>query len=295
MNDPTTLHYYGKLVIFQNNVNGDDMMAFPPDLPSSHRTVVHGLAHQLGLGHESHGVGEERRVHIYRTPGSGSAAMHALDPNRRQLSRAATTDFTNVRSTELTLYNGPATQSSGFLGAYPDSQGGLSVGSNLRTAKSFADLRSYTPSPAQSASSFPAAALTTNMARFQDYPPGSPNSSRSNITPTTGTMPESLLNGMSGMTLGGAGFGPRNGSPHRLRGISSWDRENSGPGPIGSHRTYSGNHDESSRSRNPGASLRQQRGTLPDRSGGFSRGRQGHQTRGSDELSSPSGVEIVVE
>lgn len=293
MNDPTTLHYYSKLLLFQTNPDQGDMFAFQPDLPSGHRTIIHGLAHQLGLGHESHGAGEERRVHIYRTPGP-SAALHALDPNRRQLNRAATTDFTNVRSNEASLYGGPATQSSGFLGAFADSQGGLSAGSNLRAAKSFADLRSYTPSPAQSASSFPAAALATNMSRFQDYAPASPNSSRSNVTPTTSTVPDSILNGMNSMNLGAPGFGQNNDNNPRLRGISSWDRETSGPGPIGSHRAYSGNHDDAAR-RNQVGSLRQQRGTLPDRTGGYARGRQGHQPRGSDELSSPSGVEIVVE
>lgn len=111
---------------------------------------------------------------------------------------------------------------------------------------------------------------------------------------------ETILNGMGNMSLGSAGFGQPSGSPHRLRGIASWDRESSGPGPIGGHRQHSGTQDDQGRSRVQGGSLRQPRPVLAERSGGLARGRAGHQQRGSDELSSPSnpsnvGVEIVVE
>lgn len=311
MNDPVTLNYYSKLILFQGDPGQGDVLAFPSDIPSSHRTVIHGLAHKLGLHHESHGVGDERRVHVYRSGANGmsppnSAQPYALDPNRR-LNRSATTDFTNVRQQqEQSFYgaNGPATQSSGFLGFASDgTQGGLSASAaNLRPAKSFADLRYNTPSPAPSTNSFPAN-LTTNVSRFQEYAPGSPSSQRSNITPTTAGMPggpDSLISGMNTMSLE-RGFAPPSGSPNRLRGMVSWDRDNrdgqhsAGPGPIGGHRAYSGNHDEPGRNRSA-ASMRQQRGGVGERGSGYPRGRtNGHQPRGSDEMSSPSGVEIVVE
>lgn len=306
MNDPITLNYYSKLILFQSDPGQGDVLTFPPDIPSSHRTIVHGLAHKLGLHHESHGAGDERKVHVYRSSANGrsppaSAQPYSLDPNRK-LNRSATTDFSAVRQQQepSSFYGGPASQSSGFLGFHDGNQGGLSVAANLRGAKSFADLRYNTPSPAQSTNSFPAN-LTTNMSRFQEYAPGSPGSQRSNITPNSAAMPgaDGLINGMGNMSLE-RGFGPPSGSPNRLRGMVSWDRDgrdgrSAGPGPIGGHRAYSGNHDEPGRNHSA-ASMRQPRGPMPDRSNGYPRGRaNGHQTRGSDEMSSPSGVEIVVE
>lgn len=298
MNDPLVLRYYSQLILFQGDPAQGDVLAFTPDLPSTHRTVIHGLSHRLGLHHESHGSGNERRVHVYRAPAGNSPVaggqQFANDPNRRVLNRAATTDFSSVRHNEPSLYGGPASQSSGFLG-FSDNQNGLSVASNLRTAKSFADLRSYTPSPAQSTNSFPAN-LAPNLARFQDYAPGSPGSQRSNVTPTTTSMPESIINGMNTMNLE-HGFAPRSGSPQRVRGMVSWERDNreAMPGPIGGHRQYSGGHDDPSRNRSSG-SMRQNRNPMQDRGSNFARPRQnGHQQRGSDEMSSPSNVEIVVE
>lgn len=301
-NDPITLEFHSKLILFKADPTTGDIMPFPADLPATQRRIVHSLAHLLGLGHASHGVGEQRSVHVYRNPGAvngmspqpqqgmNMAGMHPLEAQRRQLNRAATTDFSNVRQQEG-FYGGLGNQSAGLLG-FPDTQGGLSIGSNLRAAKSFADLRSYTPSPAQSASSFPAG-LTNNISRFQDYAPGSPGSSRSNITPTTTAMPEGLLTGMGGMNLGGGFSQPTAGSPHRLRGMMSWDREMQGPGPIGGHRAFSGNQQDERHRPQPS---RAARGGFADRGGYSSRGRPNgsHQQRGSDDLSS-SGVEIVVE
>ncbi|KAL9082152.1 MAG: hypothetical protein Q9159_006667 [Coniocarpon cinnabarinum] len=302
MNDPTVLQYYSRLILFQSDHNGEEYLPFPPDLPSGHRTIIHGLAHSLGLHHESQGEGDQRRIVVYRRGAQGGLS----DQTRRQLNRAATTNFDEARGVEPFL-NGPASQSQGLLGGLSDTQGGLSLGTNLRAAKSFADLRSWTPSPAQSVGSFaPQLSGNTVPSRFQEYAPGSPGSSRSNITPTTATMPgnaDGLLNGMNNMTLGGstAGFHATSGSPHRLRGMMSWDRDGvtdrlpsvSNPGPIGGHRAYSATHDE--RGPHRSISLRQARGQ-PERGSMFPpRGRQnGHQARGSDEMSSQSNVEILV-
>jgi len=307
MNDPITLSYYSKLILFQGDAS-QDVLTFPSTLPPTHRKVVHGLAHQLGLGHASVGNGEQRQLHVFRA-GSGPNGLsptadtgNPIDAHRRQLNRAATTDFTNVKSTEPGFYGSPGTQSSTFLG-FPDSQGGgLSVGSNLRAAKSFHDLRSYTPSPSHSTNNFPAG-LANNIARFTDYSQSNPTSSRTNTTPLASTGPSTteslLINGLNGMSLNNTnnnnGFGAPSTSPQRLRGMMSWDREV--PGPIGGHRTYSANPvDEQNRNRAQGAPMRQPRGPLADRGNGFSRGRQnGHSSRGSDEISPPNGVEILVE
>ncbi|EOD51473.1 hypothetical protein GTA08_BOTSDO09364 [Neofusicoccum parvum] len=129
----------------------------------------------------------------------------------------------------------------------------------------------------------------------QDYGTSSTNPS---LTPTATSMANRddslLVNGLSGMSLGG-GFG-QGGSPRGLRGMVSWESDRN-PGPIGGHRSFSSNYDgEQSRDRSQGLPTRQPRGPIPERGSGFSRGRQnGHHGRGSDELSSQSGVEIVVE
>lgn len=308
MNDPITLSYYSKLILFQGDAN-QDVLTFPATLPPTHRKLIHGLAHQLGLGHTSHGNGEQRQLHVFRG-GNGPNGLsptiadiaNPMDAHHRQLNRAATTDFTNVKSTEPGFYGSPGTQSSTFLG-FPESQGGgLSVGSNLRAAKSFHDLRSYTPSPSHSTTSFPAN-LANNIARFTEYGQNGPAPSRNNITPASSTGPsasESLLvNGLNNMSLSNnGGFGAPSTSPQRLRGMMSWDRgDRDAPGPIGGHRTFTANMmDDPSRNRSQGGPMRQPRGPLAERGNGFSRGRQnGHSSRGSDEITPPNGVEILVE
>lgn len=299
MNDPVTLQYYTKLVMFQNDPN-QDSLTFPASLPPNLRKVVHGLAHQLNLGHVSNGNGEQRQVHVFKgQPANNtglsptiSTSVHPLDAQRRQLNRSATTDFTNVRAAEPNLYSNINTQSTGFLG-FPESQGGgLSVGSNLRNAKSIGDLRVYTPSPSHSNTSFPAG-LASNIARFSEYGQNSPGSSRTNGSQSNNA--DALLaNGMNGLNLT-SGFGGRSGtSPHRLRAMMSWDR-GEGPGPIGGHRTYLPNNEEQNRNRSQGAPMRQPRGPMTERGPGFSRGRQnGQQNHGGDDVSI-NGVEIVVE
>ena len=272
-------------------------MTFPPNLTPVQRRIVHVMAHNMRLGHTSKGTGENRQVWIFRTndvPGDMSppSALAPLSTNhldgRRGLNRAATTDFSDVRGSDG-FYSAIGRQTSSHLG-FPESPGGLTAGHNLRAAKSYADLRSYTPSPAQSTASFPAP--STNFGRYGDFGFGG-SSTNPSVTPTTTSMSRdeySLMNGFSNMSLG---FGSST-SPQRLRGMGSWDRET--PAPIGSHRNMNNAYDDQSRERQQGMPSRQPRGPIPGRGQGFPSGRQnGHQGRGSDELSSQSGVEIVVE
>ncbi len=297
LNDPQVLQFYSQLLLFKEDLSRETM-SFSSTLSPQQRRIVHTLAHQMGLAHTSKGTGDQRQVHIFRVhdmPSNISPTMPQLphghsDSNRRSLNRAATTDFTDVRNSDF--YGTLGRQSSGFLGIL-ESQGGLTAGQNLRTAKSFADLRSYTPSPVPSTASFPAT-LNTNLSRLAEYG-HSAASTNPSVTPTAtpmSTRDEMLVNSLGGMSLG-SGFG-QNGSPGGLRGMVSWDREN--PGPIGSHRSFSTNFDDQNRDRNQGLPMRQPRGPIPERGVGFPRPRQnGHNPRGSDELSSQSGVEIVVE
>lgn len=216
---------------------------------------------------------------------------HPSDSQRRALNRAATTDFTDVRGEGF--YGGLGRQSSGLLG-FPDSPVGLTAAHNLRAAKSYADLRSYTPSPVPSTASFPAT-LGNNFARFAEYAHSTSAASNPNLSATAASMANRddsiLINGMANMAVG-SGFG-QSGSPRSLR--NAWDRET--PGPIGGHRSFSSAIlDDQNRDRQ-GLPSRQPRGPLPERGTGFGTRRQngGHSGRGSDDLSSQSNHEITVE
>lgn len=75
--------------------------------------------------------------------------------------------------------------------------------------------------------------------------------------------------------------------------MASWDR--SLPGPIGGHRAFSANLEDAGRSRTIG-SARQARAPAAGTNGQgptYPRGpaRNSHRNRGSDELSSPNGVD----
>lgn len=316
LNDPQTLSFYSELLLFRDDLSREALI-FPAALSPNQRRLVHTLAHHMGLSHISRGNGDQRQVHVIRAPVGSNisppipqvSAIHAGDAARRGLNRAATIDFNEARSAEPGLYNTlRGQQSTGFLGV-PDSPGGFGTQQNLRTAKSYADLRSYTPSPVPSSASFPAA-LQSNIAR---YGPGStasvtptltPTASGSALVPTRDRDREQeglLVNGINGMSLGnnlGPG-GPNGGSPRRPRPIFAWDQDNQQPaatGPIGSNRSFSLNYDEQARNGAQSLPMRQPRGPAAERGSGFSRARQnGHQARGSDELRTSSGVEIIVE
>ncbi len=323
LNDPNTLGLYSKILLFRDDATRETLI-FPSSLTPQERRIVHTLAHHMGLGHVSRGLGEQRQVHVHKAGINISpsipqvSAIQSVDASRRGLNRAATIDFNEARSADQGTYNTlRGQQSSGFLGI-PDSPGGFGAGQNLRAAKSFADLRSYTPSPVPSTASFPAT-LQSNITRFQDYGPGSTSSTTPTLTPAISSTALAqhrednlLANGLGNLTLNGT-LGPSgpNGSPRRLRGMFSWDvdtqqqpqpqPQQSAGGPIGSNRSFSLNYDDPSRDRGQTMPLRQPRGPANERSSGF-RSRQnghpahpGHQTRSSDEIRTPSNVEIIVE
>ncbi|KAI4704906.1 hypothetical protein J4E89_009491 [Alternaria sp. Ai002NY15] len=285
LNDPQVLQFYTQLLLFKETKERDSM-TFPPNLAPLQRRTVHTLAHQLGLAHVSKGTGEQRQVHIFKvhdnqglSPPMPQMPSNHMEQPRRNLNRAATTDFSDVRA-EGGFYNAFNRQPSGLLG-FPDSPGGLNAVPNLRGAKSYADLRSYTPSPAPSTASHPIGRPGGISLEGLGY---SGSSTNPNGTPTTGSMSQrddSLLEReMNRMQLS-SGY-PQNSSPRALRQMTSWDA----PGPIGGHRSFSTNYDD--------RPSRQPRGPLPERGQGFGRPRQnGHQNRNSDELSSQSNVEIL--
>ena len=310
LNNAETLQFYSELLLFRDDI-AREALIFPSNLSPQQRRIVHTLAHHMQLAHVSRGNGDQRQVHVYRAPPGSNISppiqqnptMHG-DASRRVLNRAATTDFSEARCSDPGMYNTlRGQQSSGFLGI-PDSPNGFGVQQNLRAAKSFADLRSYTPSPVPSTASFPPA-LQSNVARFQDYGPNSAASATPTLTPTASGSALGqhrdeghLVSGLGSLNLN-SNIVQNGNSPRRPRNVYSFDQDSQGPptGPIGSNRNFSLSYDDQSRDRNQSMPTRQPRGPALERGPGFSRGRQnGHQNRGSDELRhQSSSVEIIVE
>jgi RNA recognition motif-containing protein len=293
MNDPSTLGYFTELTVFKTDSNRE-ILVFPSTVSPHDRKIIHTLAHNMGLEHRSEGAGDSRCVQIFKTrqstisPAVPSIPQTFYNNERRGLNRAATIDFAERRENEAGYY--PHTlgrQGSGLLDI-PASPGlGLSAAHNLRAAKSFADLRSYTPSPAQSVASYPTNP-SQNIARYTDYGHSSAASGTPNLTPTSagGQMNDRndafLVNGLNSMTIG---FDRPAG---RSNGRIGQERDNhpSNAGPIGSHRPVNGNnYDESSRNGTSAVPERQPRGPVSEWGSGFSRPRQnGHRNQGSGEL-----------
>ncbi|KAI9807628.1 MAG: hypothetical protein M1825_005568 [Sarcosagium campestre] len=313
LNDPQTLQFYSQLLLFKDD-HSREALIFPSTLSPAQRRSVHTLAHHMSLAHVSRGNGDQRQVHIFRAPPTSNNISPTLpqygsmpnsgDASRRGLNRAATIDFSEARASEPNPY-GTMGRSSGMLDVPPSPGSAMTgAGQNLRAAKSFADLRSYTPSPVPSSASFPAA-LGAGISRFADFGPGNLGSTP-NLTPTTtgtalsSTREESLvLNGFGAMSLGSnISLGGNN--SRDLRGMMSFERESqqqSFGGPIGSNRSFNMASDDQLRERGQALPLRQPRGPVLERGTGFTRPSQnGHRQRNSgDSPLDLQSVEIVVE
>ncbi len=317
LNDPQTLQFYSQLLLFRDD-SAREALIFPSSLSPPQRRTIHTLAHHMGLAHISRGSGEHRQVHVVRAPQATNQTSPPMPPYplsirpgdalRRGLNRAATIDFGEARASDQHHYGTPSRQPSGLLDlpGSPGLGGGVNATAQyLRGAKSFADLRSYTPSPVPSTASFP-----TGVPRYPEQTPLSAGtSSFSGLAPNGPGMGGSsnrddllLAGGLGGLSLGGGlGIGGSHG-----RGLLSGEREpppQSVGGPIGSNRSFSLSYDDLGRERgqgqNQGGPIRQPRGPLPERGGPgvLPRTRQnGHRQRNSDESSLPvQTVEIVVE
>lgn len=313
MNEPDTLAFYTELMMFKNDPSRD-MLIFPSDTAPTSRRKIHTLAHQMGLVHKSQGDGIQRHLRIYKQdPGHDDNDMlppitqttSMLESQRRNLARAATIDFAESR---LTSGSGPAHglrgQGSGYLGvgSSPGLGNNLTQSAmNLRGAKSFADLRSYTPSPATSMNGGYSGAFSQNADRLEPGYSLAPGSNT--LTPSSSGQfmrnhqDESyLMNGLSNLSIGGYDRGSQNRMNNRL----GMDRESHNAsavgGAIGSQRPSNSNlnnssHDGEPRSANSNAPERQPRGPSEWQTG-FNRTRpNGHVTRGSGELESNGLVE----
>jgi hypothetical protein len=203
------------------------------------------------------------------------------------LNRAATIDFSEARGDSNYHKHTLGRQNSGLLDI-PGSPGLGGVHQNLRAAKSFADLRSYTPSPVPSTASFPAG-LSQNISRYADYAQHSAASGTPNLTPTSAGggingRDEAFLANLGNLNIGG--YGNRANPGGR---IQERDTHTPSAGPIGSQRPTNGNnYEENPRNGTTAVPERQPRGPGTDNWGTFSsrpRPREnGHVNRGSGEL-----------
>ncbi|KAJ4670593.1 RNA-binding post-transcriptional regulator cip2 [Exophiala dermatitidis] len=294
MNDPKTLEFYTEMTLFKRDPSRE-VLIFPPTLEPHHRRIVHTLAHHMGLMHTSRGTGDQRQVHIHRSvPGNNvsppalSGGFGANDNLRQNLGRSSTADFSEGRQ-----YNGPSfntlrgQSSVGLLDVMDSNAFGRAADNNLRNAKSFADLRSWSPSPVPSSASFPAA-LQTNGARLQAL-----NDTASSTTPnlpSTGVPSAQssnrdepfLISSFSNLSMsnnGGSQTSPRRQRSFFGNGPEWSDNQNTyqPTAPIGSKRTVSIGPENSAQNANP---MRQARGPNPSNTVGFRR----QNGRGSDEL-----------
>ncbi|CAD6505796.1 BgTH12-01283 [Blumeria graminis f. sp. triticale] len=248
LNDPVSLGYYTEIVVFKKDPSRDSLI-FPASISPADRRQIHTMAHHLGLEHRSQGEGDGRCVQILKKrPAEICPPIPHLpggfyNESRRGLNRAATIDFSEALGNEG-YQRTVGRQASGLLDT-PLSPGlaGLNGSHNLRAAKSFADLRSYTPSPAPSTASFPVG-LQQNIIRYTDYGHSPAASGTPSLTPTSAgatTHRDELYlnNNMSNLSL----FDNRL-TGNRTNGVgrigTERDPQVASTGPIGSQRPTSG-------------------------------------------------------
>ncbi|KAL6877739.1 hypothetical protein HDV57DRAFT_518601 [Trichoderma longibrachiatum] len=284
MNDPQTLEFYTELAMFRRD-DSREILVFPPGIAPEHRRCIHILAHHMGLEHQSIGEADSRQLTVLKrqqpspTANLQTPPASSLDVHKRGLSRAATFDFAADRESRtasstyghLVGRHGPTLE-------LPGSPDGSGIPNNLRAAKSFADLRSFTPSPSQASSSYlaPGSGLSsiapTSTARFGDYLSNGGQSQSGNPS-TPGKNDNGLVSGLSGLSL----------SPFEASSLQSQARNT--PGAIGSQRpSANGNGIKNIPERQP-------RNPEWEASNGFGRTRaNGHMQRGSD--SSDNGARV---
>lgn len=231
LNNPDTLAFYTELTLFRNDPNRE-IIVFPSTITPQQRRTVHILAHNMALEHRSVGEGQHRQLHVIKDSGT-APSMHlppgvSAEAHRRGLSRAATIDFAETRGAPGQYGTLGRQGRHGPTLELPDSPDGAL---GLRGVKSFADLRSYTPSPSLSASGYGQGASLhgPNVVQYGEYSANLGGHTSALTTPTTpgaasnNNDPSLLISDLGSMSLSE----PFNGN--RLR-----PREN--PGAIGSQR-----------------------------------------------------------
>ncbi|KAM0816744.1 hypothetical protein AB5N19_02546 [Seiridium cardinale] len=269
LNHPKTLEFYTELTMFQRDTARETYI-FPPDIAPEDRRQIHILAHNMGLEHHSIGENDRRQIQISKKPQQSppAHAPHQLPANvswedhRRGLSRAATFDFAESR-----IGNGSAYHTIGRQGPTLELPGTLENGipNNLRAAKSFADLRTHSPSPAPSGSSYVGLGNGLGGSRYGDY---SSLATPPNLTPTSAQNAASSTDALLSGGIGSLSLGYDPTSSHL--------RARDAPGAIGSQRPGATNTSAPGRT----APDRQPRG--PEWGEAFNSRNRGHMQRNSD-------------
>ncbi|KAG5940548.1 hypothetical protein E4U53_007578 [Claviceps sorghi] len=252
LNDPQSLEFYTELVMFKRDETRE-ILVFPPGISPEHRRSIHILAHHMGLEHQSMGEADSRQLTVLKrqqpspTSNVQNVPVNSLDAHKRGLSRAATFDFAADRESRVSSNN--YSQLLGRQGPtleLPGSPDGNGLPNNLRAAKSFADLRSFTPSPSQASSSYLGAGSAMNnigpgsTARFGDYVGNVGQSGHVGNPGTPGpNKGDGLIAGLSGLTL----------SPYDSNSLQSTGRI--APGAIGSQRPGAANSKQAVPERQP--------------------------------------------
>jgi hypothetical protein len=228
----------------------------------------------MGLEHRSVGEADRRQIQIMKRSQNSPPALAqsqlpanvTWEDHRRGLSRAATFDFAESRIGSGAYHTlgrqGPTLEVPG------DAENGLN---NLRAAKSFADLRTHSPSPALSGSSYVGLGTGLGASRFGDYsaitPPSlTPTSAQNAAASSTDAL---LASNMGSMSLGFES------NPSLLRSRDT-------PGAIGSQRPVANSM------ANRTAPDRQPRGPSEWGEPSFGGRPRGHMQRGSGSSTSRS-------
>lgn len=171
MNDKFTLDIYTELLLFKQNPARESLQ-FPAHLKPEQRRIIHTLAQGLHLHHGANGEGSQRYAFVVKPPPADSD-RHSPVAAPREYTRPLTTAASlNIlpSSSHFGFHDDHGQSlkpSSGFLGPSASGMSDYSAPSfSLRSAKSYADLRSITPSPVPSTASFPAALASFNGQPF---------------------------------------------------------------------------------------------------------------------------------
>ncbi|KKF92507.1 RNA-binding post-transcriptional regulator cip2 [Ceratocystis platani] len=308
LNDPNTLGFYTELTLFKRD-DSREILVFPPTISPEDRRQIHIIAHHMGLEHRSVGETDVRQLHIYKKrhepspTGLTTINSASLDAHRRGLSRAATFDFATDQPRVITNYSSShAMHRPGPTIEYPMSAEPTAPGlpNNLRAAKSFADLRSMSPSPSANSTSGGYlntsglnAFATTNagLSRLNEFSSG-------NGSPSLSPSPTLHLNpGASGVadptmglssSMAGLGLGYDPAMAAQVQAQAQSQSRAAAPGAIGSQRPGARPGSDHSTSRNvPDRQPRNPEWSEQQQTGFSGRGARaangnGHMARGSD-------------
>lgn len=292
LNDERTLEIYIQLRKYKEDHSIREYLPFEASNTPEERRLIHVLAHNLGLHHESFGSAENRCTIVWKEgmapPGLAMNTSHTpvsaveqlqYPGNSKSLARAATIDFGEQRTSSSNGYGTIGRHGNPSLELPEGSPDGLNSVANLRTIRSMAELgrppvmQARTPSPRESG--YPTSSLRLNDIGLSSRPDLS-SAFPAGLT-TTPTTPGSTVNhrasdlSLSGVTSNLSSLSVADG-PYE----TSRPREN--PGAIGSQRP--GVNGLSARN----APERQPRGPESgwESSGGFGGRRvNGHAQRGS--------------